>query len=86
MSHTHDEPHGHSHDAAAIAAEHGHSHEILTGPGSFLAREPPIVDGRDFTERAFTIGIGGYEHSHRSMSTNSITDSNAGPLDPVKPP
>ena len=69
MSHTHDEHHGHSHDAAAIAAEHGHSHEILTGPGSFLAREPPIVDGRDFSERAFTIGIGGYGYPSPSRST-----------------
>lgn len=48
--HSHD---GHSHD-------HGHSHEILDGPGSYLAREPPIIEGRDWSERAFTIGIGGH--------------------------
>lgn len=46
----------HSH---AGAAEHGHSHEILNGPGSYLGREMPIVEGRDWTERAFTVGIGG---------------------------
>jgi urease accessory protein len=54
-SHSH-EDHGHSHDAQ----DHGHSHEILDGPGSFLGREMPIVEGRDFKERAFTVGIGGY--------------------------
>lgn len=53
-SHSH-EDHGHSHDAQ----DHGHSHEILDGPGSFLGREMPIVEGRDFKERAFTVGIGG---------------------------
>ena len=30
------------------------------GPGSFLGREMPIVEGRDWKERAFTVGIGGY--------------------------
>ncbi|KAI5804873.1 CobW/HypB/UreG, nucleotide-binding domain-containing protein [Pyronema omphalodes] len=51
--HSHDGLHdGHAHD-------HGHSHEILDGPGSYLAREPPIVEGRDWSERAFTVGIGG---------------------------
>jgi len=68
MSHSHDHPHnGHSHDhshdtspsATAAAADHGHTHEILTGPGSYLAREPPIVDNRDWRTRAFTVGIGG---------------------------
>lgn len=55
MSHSHDGAHSHSHDAV----DHGHTHEILDGPGSFLGREMPIVDGRDFSERAFTVGIGG---------------------------
>jgi urease accessory protein len=60
-SHSHEhEDHGHSHDAQ----DHGHSHEILDGPGSFLGREMPIVEGRDFRERAFTIGIGGYVSSY----------------------
>ena len=56
--------HSHSHEGASHshggAQEHGHSHEILDGPGSFLGREMPIVEGRDFRERAFTVGIGGY--------------------------
>ncbi|KAI1431744.1 urease accessory protein UreG [Xylaria sp. CBS 124048] len=59
MVHSHDgASHSHSHDAMS-AADHGHSHEILTGPGSFFGREMPIVEGRDWNERAFTIGIGG---------------------------
>lgn len=52
MSHTH------SHDTLDA---HGHSHEILDGPGSYLAREAPIFDDRDWKERAFTVGIGGLE-------------------------
>jgi urease accessory protein len=69
MSHSHSHDHGfgghshdhsHSHDIRFSAAEHGHSHEILDGPGSYLAREMPIVEGRDWKERAFTVGIGGY--------------------------
>ncbi|KAI5306192.1 hypothetical protein KEM56_001908, partial [Ascosphaera pollenicola] len=47
--------HSHAHDAGA----HGHTHEILDGPGSYLHREMPIIEGRDWKERAFTIGIGG---------------------------
>jgi len=60
MSHTHSHEGvgGHSHDSFN-AAEHGHSHEILDGPGSYLHREMPIVEGRTWGERAFTIGIGG---------------------------
>jgi urease accessory protein len=65
VTHTHDginfhSSHDHGHVPSGFnAAEHGHSHEILDGPGSYLARELPIVEGRDFNERAFTVGIGG---------------------------
>ena len=56
--------HSHSHDGGAshshAAADHGHTHEILDGPGSFLGREMPIIEGRDWKDRAFTVGIGGY--------------------------
>ncbi|EAT85234.1 hypothetical protein HBI56_073390 [Parastagonospora nodorum] len=55
-SHSHDGP-SHSHENAA--ADHGHTHEILDGPGSFLGREMPIIENRDWEDRAFTIGIGG---------------------------
>lgn len=60
MSHTHshDGVGGHSHDSFSVA-DHGHSHEILDGPGSYLGREMPIVEGRDWSDRAFTVGIGG---------------------------
>jgi len=61
-AHSHDGGAAHSHDHSDSnfnVQEHGHSHEILDGPGSFLARELPIVEGRDFKERAFTVGIGG---------------------------
>jgi urease accessory protein len=58
-SHSHDSPaHSHSHDHAA--ADHGHTHEILDGPGSYMGREMPIIEGRNWSERAFTVGIGGY--------------------------
>ena len=63
MSHTHSHDggdHSHSHDGHShSAADHGHTHETLDGPGSYLKRELPIVEGRDFNERAFTVGIGG---------------------------
>ncbi|KAL2160090.1 hypothetical protein VTH06DRAFT_1745 [Thermothelomyces fergusii] len=59
-THAHDGPHPHSHSHDHFnPAEHGHSHEILDGPGSYLAREMPITEGRNWAERAFTIGIGG---------------------------
>ncbi|KAK1832113.1 CobW/HypB/UreG, nucleotide-binding domain-containing protein [Podospora conica] len=65
-SHDHDADHGHSHahdhDHGASSfspADHGHSHEILDGPGSYLHREMPIVEGRNWDDRAFTVGIGG---------------------------
>ncbi|CAN1283130.1 Urease accessory protein G [Linum perenne] len=43
----------HSHDGLAP-----HSHEPIYSPGYFSRRAPPILS-RDFTDRAFTIGIGG---------------------------
>lgn len=62
ITHSHDGVHSHSHSHSHDgfnAAEHGHSHEILDGPGSYLGREMPIVEGRNWQDRAFTIGIGG---------------------------
>lgn len=58
MSHAHEHANGGGgHDHAA--ADHGHTHEHYTSPGSFINREQPLLMGRDFTQRAFTIGIGG---------------------------
>ncbi|KAL5118981.1 hypothetical protein ACEQ8H_003110 [Pleosporales sp. CAS-2024a] len=56
--------HSHAHDSAShahanAAADHGHTHETLHGPGSFLGREMPLIENRDWEDRAFTIGIGG---------------------------
>ncbi|KAF3914266.1 hypothetical protein AA313_de0208340 [Arthrobotrys entomopaga] len=59
QSHSHSHDGGPTHSHGFNAQEHGHSHEILDGPGSYLARELPIVEGRNFKERAFTVGIGG---------------------------
>ncbi|KAF2839614.1 urease accessory protein UreG [Patellaria atrata CBS 101060] len=56
-THSHDDGPSHSHDNAV--ADHGHTHEILDGPGSYLGREMPIIEGRVWEERAFTVGIGG---------------------------
>ena len=50
-SHAHD---GHAH--AHGAQEHGHTHEHMDHPGKFTARELPNYEGRDWDERAFTIG------------------------------
>ncbi|KAJ4306853.1 hypothetical protein N0V88_000224 [Collariella sp. IMI 366227] len=59
-SHSHDGGHSHSHSHDTFnAAEHGHSHEILDGPGSYLGREMPLTEGRNWNDRAFTVGIGG---------------------------
>lgn len=60
--------HSHSHDGAShshSAADHGHTHEILDGPGSYVGREMPIIEGRDWEDRSFTVGIGGYDSFQR---------------------
>lgn len=57
-SHSHDTGVEHSHDDPFNG--HGHSHDILDGPGSYVNREMPLIEGRDWKDRAFTIGIGGY--------------------------
>lgn len=44
--------HHHHHDH-----DHGHTHEKLDSPGDFSLREQG--EKRDFTKRAFTVGIGG---------------------------
>jgi urease accessory protein len=51
-AHDHGHDHGHSHGHG-----HGHTHETLEHPGHFHEREVPI--DRDFSQRAFTVGIGG---------------------------
>jgi urease accessory protein len=38
--------------------EHGHTHEPMDHPGHFHTRDMPLHD-RDYTRRAFTVGVGG---------------------------
>lgn len=58
-THSHDGGPSHAAHSLDPTNGHGHTHDVLDGPGSYLQREMPIVHGRDFTDRAFTIGIGG---------------------------
>jgi urease accessory protein len=51
----------HHHDSKTHTHKHGeteHSHEPMSGPGEFRLRELGSTD-RKFSERAFTVGIGG---------------------------
>lgn len=59
MAHSHSHENGGSHSHDNPAEDHGHTHEILDGPGSYMGREMPIIEGRNWSERAFTVGIGG---------------------------
>lgn len=79
-SHSHDDP-SHSHGGSA---DHGHSHEILDGPGSYLGREMPIIEGRDWKERAFTVGIGGYVLSSSPCSPPRSPLPQSRPTRPAK--
>ncbi|MEE3372170.1 MAG: urease accessory protein UreG [Planctomycetota bacterium] len=49
----HETGHEHHHDH-----DHGHDHETWDHPGEYAARELPIPT-RDYTQRAFTVGVGG---------------------------
>ena len=40
-----------------LHSEDGHTHETMDHPGHFHERELPV--DRDFTKRAFTVGVGG---------------------------
>ncbi|KAJ9094044.1 hypothetical protein QFC21_006145 [Naganishia friedmannii] len=51
--------HTHGPGGAWTPDEHGHSHEHLEDAGKFSERDMPDYSGRDWEERAFTIGIGG---------------------------
>ncbi len=87
--HSHDGINFHAgHDTPFSAAEHGHSHEILDGPGSYLGREMPIVEGRNWEDRAFTVGIGGYVSlfSLLPFPTNPANPMTIAPSAPAKQP
>lgn len=79
-THSHDDILSHSHDDPFN--NHGHSHEILEGPGSYADLEMPLIEGRDWKERTFTVGIGGYvylpsshTHSPRLQSRTELISS-----------
>lgn len=48
--------HSHDHD---LAGDHGHTHEHLDNAGKYGDRDLPVYEGRNWDERAFTVGIGG---------------------------
>lgn len=56
---SHDDGHGHQHQHAHDAHDHGHTHEQMDSPGRYQERPKAIYDNRDWSERAFTVGIGG---------------------------
>lgn len=49
---------------------HEHTHEILEHPGHYHQRPPPLP--RDYTERAFTVGIGGPVGSGKTALTLAL--------------
>ncbi|WBW73224.1 urease accessory protein UreG [Schizosaccharomyces osmophilus] len=59
----HDHPHPHPppnlSERERMILEHGHAHDAMDSPGSYLKRELPTYSNRDFTTRSFTIGVGG---------------------------
>jgi urease accessory protein len=50
----HEHAHHHDHDEDH---NHSHTHDLLRGPGHFHERAQPLR--RDFSKRAFTVGVGG---------------------------
>ena len=58
MSGQHQPPHGHGHEHGHDHDhDPGHTHGHLDHPGHFHEREQPL--DRNFTKRAYTVGVGG---------------------------
>ncbi|WP_372794346.1 urease accessory protein UreG [Pontiella sp.] len=72
MSHTHDHHHHHSHDHHHDH-DHGHTHEVMEHPGHYDEREVPL--SRDFSKRAFTVGIGGPVGSGKTALTKALCEA-----------
>ncbi|GAA5985589.1 hypothetical protein JCM10908_007033 [Rhodotorula pacifica] len=70
--HDHDHQHAHSHAHDHGAQEHGHTHELMEHPGKFTERDMPNYSGRNWTERGFTIGIGGPVGSGKTALTLAL--------------
>ncbi|KAL8280221.1 hypothetical protein RQP46_007335 [Phenoliferia psychrophenolica] len=68
-SHSHDHDHDHEHHGAD---PHGHTHELMEHPGKFSERDLPDHSGRNWKERAFTIGIGGPVGSGKTALTLAL--------------
>lgn len=66
--------HAHTHDGglSAAARDHGHTHEAMEHPGKFALRDVPTFEGRNWTERAFTVGIGGPVGSGKTALTLAL--------------
>lgn len=70
------------------------SHEHLDHPGKFLERDLPDYSGRDWGERAFTIGIGGcvlpqstsFSDPEMASADKALPYIASGPSARVKPP
>lgn len=58
VPHDHGDGHVHTH-GGHDARDHGHTHEQMDSPGLYNDRPKAIYDNRDWSERAFTVGIGG---------------------------
>jgi len=71
--HHHDHDHDHSHDHHHHDHDHGHTHEVLEHPGHYAERDVPV--DRDFSTRAFTIGIGGPVGSGKTALTKAICEA-----------
>lgn len=56
----HGDAHTHTHEHTHGANPHGHTHEVMDHPGKFHERELPNYAHRNWNERAFTVGIGGW--------------------------
>jgi urease accessory protein len=63
----HDHHHDHHH------GPNGHTHEPMDSPGLFSERDA-MLDDRDFSRRAFTIGIGGPVGSGKTALTQALCE------------
>lgn len=81
--HVHDHgPGSHSHDLLGAhhdhgsgtwtPLDHGHTHEHLEHAGKFAERDLPDYSSRNWTERAFTVGIGGPVGSGKTALTLAL--------------
>ena len=61
--------HSHDHDH-----DHEHSHETMENPGYFSKRDIPLSN-RDYSKRAFTVGIGGPVGSGKTALLKVLCES-----------